>query len=148
MQNHSESPLFTFYTYSISESIELPLFVSTASCGFTNVAEDYIQETIDIASYLVPNPVATFLVRARGNSMNRSRIFDNSLLIVDRSVSPTRNSVCLCVVNGEFTVKKIDKRAGKIFLVPTNPSSSEIEITEGMEFEVWGVITKVINEPV
>lgn len=148
MQELLKSPNFKFYRLQWKSDNKLPLFSSSVSCGFANVAEDYIEERIDLKEYLITNPLSTFLVRARGNSMEGSRIFDGSLLIVDRSISPGPRSVCLCILNTEFTVKKIRKESGKIFLVPTNRRYPEIPVTEDMDFQIWGVITKVITEPV
>ena len=131
----------------LKDSCSIPLFYSGASCGFPNPADDYIQERIDISEYLVPNPLSTFFVRAKGNSMEGSRIFDSSLLIVDRSITPASGSICLCILEREFTVKKLERRGGEIYLVATNRQYQVIKVTTEMDFEVWGVITNVVSKP-
>ena len=64
---------------------------------------------IDLNEYLVENSAATFYIRVSGNSMVDAGIKDKDLLVVDRSKSPSNNDIVIGVLNGEFTVKKINK---------------------------------------
>ena len=61
-----------------------PLVMSPVSAGFPSPADDYIESSIDLNRELIRHPSATFLVRARGDSMIDSGIRPNSTLIVDR----------------------------------------------------------------
>ena len=49
------------------------------------------------------------------------------------------------MVDGEFTVKRLFKRAGKIRLLAENPDFATIEFQEGQELLIWGVVTNVIH---
>jgi len=49
-------------------------------------------------------------------------------------------------VNGELTVKRVWIANGKVFLKPENNDFSPIEITEEMDFDIWGVVTYVIHK--
>lgn len=140
---------FEFYRPHESQAVLIAFFNSCVSAGFPSPTEDFFLEDdrIDLVEHLITNPISTFIVRAKGNSMEGARIFDDSLLIVDRSREPGPNAVCLCVINNEFTVKRVQKRGDRIVLVPANPKFREIEVTPEMDFYVWGVITKVINDP-
>lgn len=44
-----------------------------------------------------------------------------------------------------YTIKRLRLRQGKALLVAEPPALKPLEITEGMEFEVWGVVTYVIH---
>ncbi|MBC8487580.1 MAG: hypothetical protein H8D45_16240 [Bacteroidetes bacterium] len=68
--------------------------------------------------YLIKNKSATFLIKVQGNSMVNAAIFDEGILVIDRSVEPIDSNIILGVLNGEFTVKRIVKKGDKIFLVP------------------------------
>jgi SOS-response transcriptional repressor LexA len=46
-------------------------------------------------------------------------------------------------VNGEFTVTRLYKRNGEIRLVPENKAYPPIEVYEGMDVEIWGVVRHV-----
>lgn len=50
--------------------------------------------------------------------MVNAAIFDEGILVIDRSVEPIDSNIILGVLNGEFTVKRIVKKGDKIFLVP------------------------------
>ncbi|MDK0748938.1 S24 family peptidase, partial [Clostridium perfringens] len=73
--------------------------------------------------------------------MVNAGIFDGDLLIIDRSVEALDGKIVLGVLNGEFTVKRINKKGKKLFLTPENETYKPIEITEEMNFQIWGVVT-------
>jgi DNA polymerase V len=48
----------------------------------------------------------------------------------------------LAVIYGEFTIKPLAKdKSGAPRLLPANKDFMPIEITEEMQFEIWGVVT-------
>lgn len=80
---------------------------------------------LDLQSYLVQHPAATFFMRAEGRSLPSSGILDGDLLIVDRALCPRAGSVVVAVVNGEFEL---------------------IFFNKNMSYEIWGVVTYVIHD--
>lgn len=129
----------------LSGPCSLPLFLERVSAGFPSPADDYMEDRLDLNRYLVKHPAATFFVRASGDSMRGAGIRSGDILVVDRSLEPGNNSVVIAVINGELTVKRIMKSREKLFLIPENESYRPIEIRDGMDFEVWGVVTTVIH---
>jgi DNA polymerase V len=67
------------------------------------------------------------------------------LLVVDRSLEPRDKSVVIAVIDGELTVKRIRIKKKKFTLEPENENYSVQEISEDMDFQVWGVVTNVIH---
>ncbi len=124
----------------------LPLFLARVSAGFPSPADDYLEGSLDLNEHLIKHPAATFFVRASGDSMQDAGIHTGDILVVDRSLDPGHNSVVIAVINGDLTVKRIMKSGGRLFLAPANPRYRPIEISEGMDFEVWGVVTSVIHK--
>jgi len=125
---------------------ELELFSSQIPAGFPSPADDFLEKRLDLNEYLIKNKSATFLIRVHGDSMINAGIFDGDLLVVDRSAQPTSGKIVLGVLNGEFTVKRIEKRKTKLFLVPENDDFKPIEITNEMDFKIWGVVTFAIHK--
>jgi DNA polymerase V len=121
------------------------LFKSGVSAGFPSPAADYEEGKLDLNKHLIRNPAATFFVRVNGDSMIGAGIHTGDLLVVDRSLEPADKSVVIAVVDGELTVKRIRIRKGKITLEPENENYPAQQITECVEFEVWGVVTNVIH---
>ena len=125
----------------------LPYFDNFVPAGFPSPAADYGNQKLDLNEYLIPNPASTFLVRVEGESMIGAGIFPGDMLIVDRSKEVKDGLVVLAVINNEFTIKRYKKEGRKIFLIPENSEYTKIEVNEGMDFEVWGVVTNVIHKP-
>jgi len=122
----------------------IPLYDSVAA-GFPSPAEDHMESSLDLNQHLIKHPSATFYVYARGDSMVLAGISDGDMLIVDRSLEATNDSIVVAVINGEFTVKSISKVNGHLYLMPHNTSYDPIKVTEEMDFEIWGVVTHSIH---
>ena len=125
---------------------QLNLFSSQIPAGFPSPAEDFLEKRLDLNEYLIKNKSATFLIKVHGDSMVNAGIFDGDILVIDRSVQPANGKIVLGVINGEFTVKRIEKRKHKLFLVPENEAFNPIEITSEMDFKIWGVVTFAIHK--
>ena len=122
-----------------------PLFMVSVSAGLPTPAEDYIEGRLDLNRHLIKHPAATFFVRVAGDSMIDAGIHPGDILVVDRALEPQDASVVIAILDGELTVKRIARRADKIFLVADNSAYAPLEIQTDMEFEVWGVVTSVIH---
>lgn len=123
----------------------IPVVVARVSAGFPSPADDFIENRLDLNDFLVKNPSATFFVRVEGDSMNGAGIYNGDILVVDRSLEATSNKIVIGVVNGEFTVKRIIKKSGRLYLAPENENYKPIEITESTDFLIWGVVTHAIH---
>lgn len=136
-----------FYSSATTADIKVPLYASAVSAGFLSPADDYLELSLDLNKYLIKHPAATFYVRVKGDSMINAGIHDGDLLIVDKSVEPENDDVVVCVINGEFTVKRLKKVNGEIYLIPENSHYQAVKISENMDFQVWGVVTYTIHQP-
>ncbi len=135
-----------FNTLSPNSLTNTTLVISSIAAGFPSPAEDYIDKRIDLNEHLINNPAATFMVRVEGMSMVDCGINEGDVLLVDRALTAKDKDIILAVVDGEFTVKRLRKYSNRIELVPENSSYPTIYITEGIEFQVWGVVTYVIHK--
>jgi len=141
----SHLPPDRFFTPDLSRVYALPLYLVHISAGFPSPAEDYIEGSLDLNRHLIKHPAASFFVRVTGDSMIQAGIHSGDLLLVDRALEARSGRVVIAVVNGELTVKRLYQRQGRLFLVPENPDYEPLEITEAMDFQVWGVVTTVIH---
>lgn len=124
---------------------KLPLYLSPVKAGFPSPADDYLDKKLDLNEHLIQHPSATFFVKVKGDSMVRAGIHSGDILIVDRSLEPKDKKIVVAILNNEFTVKRVRKKAGKLFLVAENDGFPEIEVKEEMDFEIWGVVVHVIH---
>jgi DNA polymerase V len=141
-----QPPVFEFFLPETGKPLKLDLYTGTISAGFPSPAEDYLDKKLDLNEYLIRNPSATFFVRVNGNSMINAGIHNGDILIVDRSLEPADGRIVIGVINGEFTVKRINKRGKKLFLEPENEAFKPIEITEDTDFKTWGVVVYTIHK--
>jgi DNA polymerase V len=118
----------------------LPLDGIKVSAGFPSPAADYEDKRLDINEYLVRNPVSTFFFPVQGESMQGAEIFDGDILVVDRSVRARHGHIVIAFVNGERLVKRLYRRGGRVALIAEHPAYPPLEIRDGMELEVWGVV--------
>lgn len=123
----------------------LPVFLERVPAGFPSPAGDYMEGKLDLNEHLVKHPAATFFVRVTGDSMIDKGIHSGDLLIVDRSLDPKDGNIVIAVLDSELTVKQLEKRKGKLRLLPANKNYEPLEVSEQQSFEIWGVVTNVIH---
>lgn len=124
--------------------VELPFFESV-SAGFPSPATDYMDKKLDLNELCIQNPSATFFIRVQGDSMQEAGIFEGDILIVDRSLRAKNRDIVVAVVEGDFVVKRYCPQGKKLFLIAENLNYLPIIIEEGTNFEIWGVVKKVIH---
>ena len=120
--------------------------VKTANAtGFGAAADDYMERGIDLNEQLIRNKPATFFFKMKGDAMKDAGIFDNDILIVDRSLKLTNGKIIIAVLNGELLVRRFHKNFSSAFLIPENNRYKNINLAEFTNFSVWGVVTYVIH---
>ena len=73
-------------------------------------------------------------------------INDKDILIVDRSLEPHDNKIAVCLIDGEFTVKRLKINKNGMFLMPENKEFQPIKVTSENELVIWGIVTYVIKK--
>lgn len=123
----------------------VPLMAAKATCGFPSPADDYLDRPLDFNELIIENAAATFAVRVEGESMTGVGIFPGDIAVINRARNAVDGCIVLALVDGEFTIKRYRTRATRCWLQAENPLFNNIEIGEGMAFEVWGVVTRSIR---
>jgi DNA polymerase V len=123
----------------------VPLAAHTVPAGFPSPADDYLDRALDFNELLIENRAATFAVRIEGESMTGVGMFPGDIAVINRARTPINGCVALALVDGDFTVKRYRDRDGQIVLQAENPTYPDIAITDGTDFEVWGVVTHAIR---
>lgn len=117
----------------------LPMYSGELACGLFGISEDYIDNYLSLDEKFLKNSNSTFFVRASGDSME-PQINDGDILIVDRSLEPTHESIIAVFFNGNPICKKLTFRYPKKILVSLNSKYKSIEVTEDDELKVFGVV--------
>ncbi|MBQ8811239.1 MAG: translesion error-prone DNA polymerase V autoproteolytic subunit [Bacteroidales bacterium] len=114
--------------------------------GFPSPATDYMTQAIDLNKELVRHPAATFYGRVVGDSMIDAGVDEGDILVIDKALDAKDGDMTVCFVDGEFTLKYLRVKEEGIVLEPANKLYPSIEIKEGMDFIMWGVVTYVIKK--
>ena len=77
------------------ENIQVPYYADKVSAGFPSPAEDYMEQTLDLNELMISRPNSTFFVRVDGDSMIEAGIFNNDILVVDRSLEPRNYDIII-----------------------------------------------------
>ena len=107
-------------------------------------AEEYVEKRLDPSEFLIDQKDATFFVTIQGYSMIDVGLLPGDKAVIDRSKLASIGDIVLAVIDGEFTIKTLArKKDGSPRLLPANSTGvfNPIEIKEGMNFEIWGVVT-------
>lgn len=135
----------TIYSAETDTEMQLPLADGGISAGFPSPALDFVDLSIDLNRYIVKHPSATFYGRVKGHSLKNAGIDDGDLLVIDRSLEPVDGKIAVCFIDGEFTAKRIKLKNDELWLMPENEDYKPIQIVEGNELLIWGIVTYVIK---
>lgn len=135
-----------FFIPNFENSRELPFITSGIKAGFPSPAADFDETRISLDKALVKNPDTTFYAKANGQSMKGAGIDDGDIMVIDRSIEPRNNKIAVCLIDGEFTVKRIKKAKEALLLIPENSDFQPIKVTEENQLVIWGIVTYVIKK--
>ncbi|MGV3581089.1 MAG: LexA family protein [Methylophilus sp.] len=124
------------------QPIHRPLYSSKVRAGLPSPADDHVEKRLDVSEYLIDKIDETFFVTIVGESMRDAGLLSGDKAVVDRSKQASVGDIVLAGVDGEFTIKTLGKdKQDMPRLIPANPDFPIIEIKEGMQFEILGVVT-------
>jgi DNA polymerase V len=124
----------------------LPVFSCFVPAGFPSPADDHIEALFDLNSLLFRHPDATYLVRVTGESMAGAEIHAGDLLAVDKHLEADHGHIVVAVVEGDCTVKRLERKGETWWLMPANPAYQPYEIRDAEQLFIWGVVTHVVHE--
>lgn len=136
----------TFFIPDLENPIPTSFISEGIKAGFPSPAADFEELKLSLDHLLVKNRAATFYAKASGNSMIGAGIDDGDILVIDRSLEPHNNAIAVCLIDGEFTVKRIRKENDEVYLMPENSQYQPIKVEEGNELIIWGIVTYAIKQ--
>ena len=142
----NDNPKLSVYSPDLESGTGQPFVTHAVKAGFPSPALDFMEYKIDLNLHLAErNPLATFYIKVAGNSMTGAGIDDGDILVIDRSLEPTDGKIAICLIDGEFTVKRLKFETDCLYLMPENPDYQPIKVTEDNQFVIWAIVTYVIK---
>ena len=77
--------------------------------------------------------------------MIEAGIHDGDIIIVDRSLDAQQGKVVVAVVDGQLTVKRLERDDNVWLLKAENPVYPSINPEDAQDIQIWGVVTYVIH---
>ncbi len=112
---HPELPLLG-NIIPMPEMRKIPLIGSIA-CGAPILAEEHIEEYIDIPRHVH----ADFALTCKGDSMINARIFDGDMVYIRQQNTVDNGEIAAVLIDGEATLKRVQLFEDHISLEPENP---------------------------
>jgi len=123
---------------------ERPLAAAPVQAGMPNPVEDGYADALTIDDYLIERPSQTVLVRVKGDSMTDAGILEGDLVVVEKSAAAKRGDIVVAIVDGQFTLKRLDLERGQFVLKPENKAYPVIR-PEG-DLEIFGVMVGLVRK--
>jgi len=124
----------------------VPYFDNGIPAGFPSPADDWQEVRISIDEEVFGHsPSTKFCVRVNGHSMINAGIDDGDIVIVDKNLEPRDNDIAVCVIHGEFTLKRIKVQKDCVWLVPENDEYKPILVNDNEGFEIWGIVINTLK---
>lgn len=122
-----------------SRTREVPVLGRIAA-GTPILAAEHVEEVMPLPTELVGDgPV--FLLEVKGDSMINAGIHEGDLVAIHKQPDALDGEIVACLVDGEeATVKRLQRKDGKVYLHSENPAYEPMVFTEGIE-----LIGKVVS---
>ena len=126
--------------------------VGEAPAGQLMPAEENILGQVQLPKeFLKPPSAKFFLLRVRGDSMNRAKvegqsIEDGDLVLVRQQERADPGKIVIALVDGEATIKKMVKGLGYYVLRPESTNLKHRPIIVAQDFRVQGIVSRVFKK--
>jgi repressor LexA len=122
--------------------IPIPL-LGNIQAGTPHMAEEQIEEWINLPSSLIKGRRDVFLLKVRGDSMVNAGIYEGDLVIVRPTKDVKNNDIVVALLHDEATVKRFIQIKNRAYLKAENPDYKNIYPKE--EWMVQGKVVGVIR---
>jgi len=122
------------------EAIYVPVLGRIAAGG-PILAEERIEEVFPLPRQLVGEGTL-FLLEVKGDSMIDAAICDGDLVVVRQQPTAETGEIVAAMIDGEATVKTLQKKSGAVWLLPHNDAFEPID---GTDATILGKVVTVLR---
>ena len=120
-------------------AVAVPI-VGNVAAGTPILAEENIEDHLLLSSEMAQE--GWFMLHVRGDSMVNAGILDGDLVLVRPQQQAPNGTIVVAVVEGEATVKRLQRQDGQIRLLPENERYEPIVANDA---ELAGVVRGVVR---
>lgn len=132
---------------SVSETTRDIPVVGTVAAGNLSLAEQVVDDYVKVSTRLAKPSHDYFILRVKGDSMNRSKIYDGDLVLVKQQPDARDGDIVVALVDDEATVKYFHRDRGIVVLKPHSTDGSFRPIILSDQLIIQGVVVETIANP-
>ena len=121
-----------------------PVADSAVRAGLPERVDDTASDALTIDDYLIERPSQTVLIRVKGDSMVDAGILDGDLVVVEKRPSAQKGEIVVAIVDGQFTLKRLDVERGQFILRAENKAYAPIRPEWALE--IFGVMVGLVRK--
>ena len=119
----------------------------SASAGFPSPAENYVEEKLNLNSYLIKNKESSFFVRVSGDSMINVGINEGDIAIIKQKDTAYDGDLVVALIdNSESTLKRYKKKGTQIILESANENYKPQIYDSGSNIKIQGILSGLIRK--
>lgn len=121
---------------------QVPL-LGNVKAGFPTGAEEDLN-FMSLDEYLIDNPNSSFMLKVAGDSLEGIGIYKGDLVILEKAKDANRGEIVLALIDGEWTLKIIEKVNGVTVLRSANPKYPDFY--PHLSLEIFGIVRSVVRK--
>lgn len=127
--------------------INVPLYESVG-CGELMIANTIPEEMIPVRADYMSKGSKYFVLRTKGDSMNKAGINDGDLVLCVKNYQPSEGSKVVALIGDDATIKEYHRENGGVVLKPQsdNPKHKPLKFINDEGVSVQGVVVKVLED--
>lgn len=125
------------------DTLSLPVLGRVAAGAPIDAAAEHEGQMLFDRAAFFPRP--DYLLRVKGDSMRDDGILDGDLIAVQRAAVAENGQIVVARIDGEITVKRLQRRREKILLLPRNPDYAPIEVPPDADFAIEGLYCGLVR---
>jgi len=99
---------------------------------------------LDVTEIIVIDPDNTFFMRMGSDAMCSYHILKDHVLVIDRTLKPTRGCIVVFFHNGDFYTREYYPETGRLLLKADTPEQTFV-LEDGESWTCWGVVTVALH---
>ncbi len=115
--------------------------VGRIAAGGPILAEEQVQDVYPLPKQLVGEGTL-FLLEVSGDSMVEAAICDGDYVVIRQAQTADNGQIVAALIDGEATVKTLQRKNGEVWLLPHNQAYDPID---GTNATILGVVTAVLR---
>jgi len=126
-----------------ARTVDIPL-VGMVTCGLPILAQENIEGFIPVSVSLAKPGFKYFLLRVKGDSMNKAGINNGDLILVRQQSVAQNGDIVVALIDDEATVKEFQHSKNCVVLKPRSNNKNHKPIILTENFQVQGVAVTTI----